>query len=1042
MHIRQTIRFLNVVVLLFAMSHADAKPVKSENSVSTNHTADNSSAILQANDAKGKVSGVVTDEAGVPLPGVVVRLAGVNRNTVTDVDGKFTIDVTGVQSPSLTFSYLGMEPKTVSVKVGQPVSVMLSAHSKVIDEVVVVGAYGTAQKRSDLVGSAYQVNADQLKALPQQRLDLMLDGLIPGLKIDPFSDAPDSSRPRYSLRVRGDASLSASNEPLWVLDGTPLYTGDEHNATPGTMYASVSPLSFLNPEDIESITVLKDATATSIYGADGANGVILVTTKKGREGKMRINVNAQYGIANIDRSTLGKVLNAGQYMLLAKEAYANAGLDMRTFPFQDNDMNTYSTTSTDWSDVYYGTGSTLQTNVSINGGAQKSDYYVSGQYYRNFGTVKGNEQQRMSIRSNMNFQLHRKVKFTVNLSASYNDNDIFNMGRDYYEFLPIYTPYYNDGTFRLVNKAVKSINPDGTPVYELQKFMNSVAEREQNINNQKAWFVNTNFMVRYDIMDGLAYTGQFGYDFQSNLEQVYSSRNNWSGMGSLTDHVGYSLRGTLNLSNWTTVHRLNYNKTFGKHTIGALLGVEASARNYTTVQATGSGFFNDKIQDVSYANERKGSNSSRELRKSSFIGQASYSFDHRYYLTVNGRRDGNSQFGSDVRWANFGSVGVSWNIHNESFFKVPWVNVLKLKASYGANGNSRLGSREALGLYSYGESYGYNGEVGGAQSGSPNRTLSWETTYMTNLGLRLAVLDNRIDLEVEYYHNKTKNLLSNLPVSRTTGDTRVYRNVGELLNKGFEVTLTTKNIVAKKQGGFEWTTDLNMAHNSNKITKLYNGIQVNFGTTSYMEGYDTSTYFLVRWAGVDPYDGMPMWYDKNGNLTKTYSSDDRVPYKNGHSVVTGGLTNTFAYKGLSLRFLLNYQLGGYAFTSFGRAISSDGLNIMDENQSVDQLNRWQKPGDIALNPKPIWGVSTQSVMNSTRFLYNKTLVRLQNLVLSYRIPTALVHGWGLSDCTVSLIGDNLLAYSPYSGKDRNSYKTTMSGYPLERSFAIALNVGF
>ena len=254
--------------------------------------------------------------------------------------------------------------------------------------------------------------------------------------------------------------------------------------------------------------------------------------------------------------------------------------------------------------------------------------------------------------------------------------------------------------------------------------------------------------------------------------------------------------------------------------------------------------------------------------------------------------------------------------------------------------------------------------------------------------------------------------------------------------------LTTKNIVSAKDDGFNWTTELNLAHNTNILLELYNGIQKNFGTYSYIEGYDVSTMFLVRWAGVDPADGSPMWFDKDGNVTKQYSTDNRVPGDNSHSDVTGGMTNTLSYKGFSLRFLLNYQFGGYAFTSFGRSMFSDGLYSSSQNQAVEQLDRWQQAGDVALSPKPIWGVSTSSVMNSTRYLYNKTLIRLQNLVLSYRLPRDLIRPAGISTCTLSIIGNNLFAYSPYASSDHNSYKTCMSGYPAERSFSLAVNVGF
>ena len=983
--------------------------------------------------------GIVVDALGDPLIGVTVQQKDTKNMAVTDLDGRYVLTVRGPLPATLTFSYIGMKTLTRTVSSAAEQKVTMQEDTRTIKDVVIVGAYGTMQKRSDLVGSAFQVGSKELENLPKGRLDTMLDGLMPGVKIDINSDTPDNSRPRFNVRVRGEGSLSASSEPLWVIDGVPMFTGGTTNLMPGQNY-SISPLSFLNPDDIESITVLKDATATSIYGADGGNGVILVTTKKGREGKTSVSVNVEYGIANIDRSTAPKVLNAQQFMELARESYANAGLAPRAFPYQDNELNQYSTTDTDWLDVFYDTGTTFQGNVAVNGGSDKTKYYLSGSYFQNKSTIIGNKQQRFSMRTNLDFQLHKKVKLTTILSASYNNNDLFNMGRDFYENLPIFSPYNPDGTLRLYNRFVDSVDSDGNLVWRDQKFFNSVAEREQNENNQKALYANANFSLKYDILPGLSYTGQFGVDFQSNLEQMYSSQKNWSGT-SVIGSEGYSTRQSAHVTNWNTIHRLNFNRTFGLHSLGVLAGIEAGSRDYTVVGATGSGFINDNIQDVSYANTRNGSNYSSKSTKASFLGQLSYSFDHRYYLTFNGRRDGNSQFGSDVRWADFASVGVSWNVHNEKFFKIPWISVLKLKASYGANGNSRLGSQEALGLYAYGESYAYNGEMGGTQSGTPNHTLSWETTYKTNLGFRLEVL-NRFDIDFDWYNHHTVNLLSNLDVSRTTGDTKVYRNVGELRNRGFDLTLTTKNIVSAKDDGFNWTTELNLAHNTNILLELYNGIQKNFGTYSYIEGYDVSTMFLVRWAGVDPADGSPMWYDKDGNVTKQYSTDNRVPGDNSHSDVTGGMTNTLSYKGFSLRFLLNYQFGGYAFTSFGRSMFSDGLYSSSQNQAVEQLDRWQQAGDVALSPKPIWGVSTSSVMNSTRYLYNKTLIRLQNLVLSYRLPRDLIRPAGISTCTLSLIGNNLFAYSPYASSDHNSYKTCMSGYPAERSFSLAVNVGF
>lgn len=989
------------------------------------------------------VTGRVVDDNNEPLIGVTVRQGKNGPVAVTDLDGRYTIRLSKKGSKSLTYSYVGMKPVTEQVNGRSSINITLAQDAVALDDVVVVGAYGTAEKREDLVGSMYQVTSADLMNLPQQRLDAMLDGLIPGLTVGPNSDSPDSPRMRYNTRIRGESSLSASNEPLWVIDGVPIYTGGHTSIIPG-MNVSVSPLSFLNPDDIQSMTVLKDASATAIYGADGSNGVILVTTKRGQEGKVQTSFNVQYGISKIDKSTKFKVLNAAQYMELAKESYINGGNDMRYFPYQDNDMNSYSTTDTDWSDVFYDAGHTFQANLSLRGGTEKSKFYISGAYYENEGTVKGNKQQRLSVRTNNDFKFLQKLTASVGLQASYNNNDMFNPGHDYYQELPIFSPYNADGSMRLYNTMISGSNPDGSPKWVTSRYLNSVAEREENIDNQKAWYLTGNFQLRWDILDGLAYTGQFGIDYQSRHSEEYNARTNWTGMSPSEGPYGYSERMSFEATNWTTVHRVNFSRTFNeKHKVEALFGFEAGSRDYITIGATGKGFINDNVQDVTYANERKGSNSSSRVRKMSFIGQASYAFDRRYYIIANARRDGNSDFGSDVRWAKFGSVGVSWNVNNEKWYPFRWMDVFKLSASYGVDGNSRLGSQQALGLYSYGNSYSYGGEVGGVQSGVANSKLSWETTHKWNYRLRMRFL-GRFDIELEGYHNQTKNLLTNLDTSRTTGDTRVYRNVGEILNEGFEVTITTDNILPSHEGGFSWTTSFNLSHNKNKLLKLYNGIQKNMGTgsTTWKEGYDTSTWYLVRWAGVDPRDGAPMWYDKNGNITRTFSSADRVTYGSPSPDFTGGMTNTLSYKGFTLRFMLNYTFGGYAMSSFGSRSNYDGYNIRSQNQSVNQLDRWQNPGDLAINPKPIWDVSTQSGMNSTRFLYKKDCIRLQNLVFTYQLPQKFIKRIGMNGASVSFIGDNLFVWTPDHKKDRNSYKTCMSGFPTERTLSLSLMTTF
>ncbi len=991
--------------------------------------------------SKREISGSVVDERKNPLPGANIIGVETNLATVSDIDGKFTLNVPTGKDILFTVSFVGMKTRQVILKEGQNVlNIQLEPSAVAMNEVMVVGAYGTVQKRSDMVSSAYQVNAQQIETLPAARIDNLLEGLVPGLKIDVNTDAASSTRSRLNTRIRGEGSMSASNEPLWIVDGTPIYTGDRTNMIPG-MNTSVSPLTYINPDDIESLTVLKDATATSIYGANGANGVILVTTKKGKAGKMVVNLSQQNGASKINQRTKFKVLNAEEYLMLARESYVNSGRDLKSFPFQDNVMNSYTTTNTDWTKMYYDMGSSNQTNLSLRGGSDAARYFISGSYYKGKSTIIGNSQKRFSVRANLDIAMTPKLNFRFYTTTSYNLNEIFNPSNDYYQILPIYSPYNEDGnSFRLYNTTVSELDVNNNPLWTKSKFFNSLAEREENDYTQRTLATNSNIVLDYKVFKGLEWTSQFGADFQSGYEDQYSARTNWSGMSLTTaEPIGYSTRSNANFLVWTLIERLNYRYTFGENTFGSLIGMEANSKENRSSSASGSGFVNDKIKEVSYAIDKSGSSSRGSSRSLSYFLQESYSYGGRYYLTVNGRRDGNSGFGSDSQWGNFASVGASWNVHNEEFFKNKNINVLKFKASFGSNGNSRIGSQEALGIYSYSSSDNYMGQPGGTMSGSPNSKLSWETAYMTNVGLRLEMFKNRLQIELEGYRKKTVNLLSNLDVSRTTGDTRSYRNSGEMLNQGIELTVDALILDSKN---YEWNLHLNASHNKNKLLELYNGIEKVMGNYIWREGYDINTLYLIRWAGVDPRDGAPLWYDARGNLTRSYSANNRVAWKSSSPILSGGITNSLKYHSFSLQTLFTYVIGGYAFSTFGRNVTSDGLNIGSDNQSVNQLDRWQNPGDISLSPKPIWNTSTGSVMSSTRHVYKTTHVRFKNISLSYNFPAEFIKPVGLSTLNVFVIADNIGVWTPHDKASRNSYSQSMSGYPMESSISAGFNLSF
>ena len=675
-----------------------------------------------------RVTGRIMAADGEPLAGASVMIRGTKIGTTADADGNFSIKAPEEgESYVLVFQYIGMRTKEIAVSTQRKLDVRLEEDNQ-LEGSFIVGAYGTKQSREDLIGSAFQVNADQLKDKPKTRIDNLLSGLVPGMTIEPNTDAAGTTRSRYETRIRGEASLSASNEPLWVIDGVPVYTGGRTNQMAGTSY-TVSPLSYLNPDDIESITVLKDADQVTIYGADGSNGVILVTTKSGAKNKpLAVSARVNFGVATIDKSTEFRMMSQKQYLEVAKEAWTNAGKNLNTFPYQDNEYNSYSTTDTDWSKEYLGVGTNLYADVSLTSGTDKMSNYVTGSYYRTNNTVKGDSQQRFSIRTRNTYDFTGWLKVNAQLSASYNNNDLFPLYRGYLETLPILEPYMSDGSFRLYNKVYDAKEGGWT----MQKFTkNEVPEREANTNRQRSVVTSANFSAEMKIIDGLKFTAQYAIDYTHSHEDIYYSRVTLDGMDSAGNPKGSSRRADASYINWTNVERLNFDRKFAdKHSVSAYAGIELRQVKYQTLYATGSGFMNDNIQEVGYADEssRKGYSSSNIERKMSFLGRAVYSYDSRYYVSFNIRRDGNSDFGEYSRWSNFWSTGVSWNAHKEKFFRSELVKMLKFKASFGFTGNSRVDTSGADGTYVYGSSYSYAGSTGAVIGSVPNPGLSWEKT--------------------------------------------------------------------------------------------------------------------------------------------------------------------------------------------------------------------------------------------------------------------------------------------------------------------------
>lgn len=988
-----------------------------------------------------KVSGVVKDDTGNPLPGATVTIKGQEKKfyALTDIDGSYTISVPNLtENTELEFSYLGMKPAEVKVGKRSTVDVVMYSDGNQLDEVVIVAGYGLAQKRSDMTGSAFQVDSKKIDKLPAGRIDNLLDGMVPGLTIEE-RDGSTGGRSQYRIRVRGDASLSASSEPLWIIDGVPVYTGTRTSATLTGMSYSVSPLSFINPDDIESMTVLKDAATTALYGADGANGVILVTTKSADwNSKLKVNASVRYGLSHVDRSTLPRLCSTEQWWSLAEEAWTNAGYSMDNFPYQDNAHNSYSTTSTDWYDVYLGTGSNAQYNVSVSSGGAKARHYLSLSYYDEKTVVKGNQQQRFSVRDRVSYKFGKKFSADVNMNVSYNVNDIMSVSRKALTVIPIISPYDEDGvTPRMYNFYSREVNSYSPQMY---KFVySSVADRKYNENRQRTLAVDGDVTLKYEIIDGLTATVQAGTNILSGLELLYYSKHTVNGLTDI-DQDGRSQRSAAYALTWNNIDRLNFNRRFGKHSVGALAGIEFVDKENRSLYAQGNGFASDDLKEIKFAQTStlKGYSTASNSRSLSYIAQGTYSYDNRYYLSLSWRRQGYSSFSTYSRWGDFSSLGLSWNVHNERWYKMPWMDKLKIKASLGNSGNSRVDTSAAYGSYSYNSGDYYGGIMGATQSSAPNPGLSWENTYIYNAGINLAFLKGRIDLEVEAYDKYTKGLLYSGRVSSIITDETVTRNVGAIENRGIEFTLMTKNIETPK---FTWTTEFNGSLNRNVIRELYKDMHTGFLDSVWMVGASKSDWWLSRWAGVDPATGNPMWYTVDGDITTKYSYDNRVllPKYSKEPDLSGGLSNTLSFGPFSARIMMTYSIGGWTYTSY---MQNDGHDIIGFNTVVEDLDHWRKPGDVSNNPKYVYNSSNMSTMSSTRFLYNKTNVQLKNITLSYSFPKQICRKVHLSGATLSLMGDNLYLWTPGQSKSHNSYKTLMYYMGVTRSVSGQLSLNF
>ncbi|MFO7977308.1 MAG: TonB-dependent receptor [Bacteroidales bacterium] len=959
------------------------------------------------------ITGVVTDATDQStLPGVSIMVKGTTQGTVTDINGRYELQAAG--DAVLTFSFIGMETMEVPVDDRSVINVSMATSMVGLDEVIVV-AYGSV-RRSSFTGAASSVRAEKIERVPVTSVEKALQGGMPGLQVTAASGQPGSNT---QVLLRGIGSISAGTAPLYVVDGVPIAIGDYSQQS-----STTNALSHINPSDIESITVLKDASATAIYGSRASNGVILISTKQGKEGKTVFSMRSQLGLSSRTNKNFD-VLNAQEYIMLTNEGRVNSGLAPQDF----TDAADF-----DWlAAAFRDDAPTQNYELSARGGTERTKFFVSGSYFDQQGMAYGSSMTRASARINLDHEANDRLSFGLNVGLSNTNQDTPLTDAAYFtspvtgSFLmpPIYSAYNPDGTYNMSYPAM-----GGT---------NFVANLDYNDLDSYANRIIGSSYAQYNFTDELSLKSNFGLDYLDLLEEFYDDPR---AVGNTAFERGRASASMTKNLIYSTSTVLSYNNTFAElHNLSALVGHEAQGSDLKDFYVSSEDFASYQLRKLaSGATPYIAFGSATGWRLSSMFSSLNYNMDNKYYLSGSFRRDGSSRFGRNHRYASFWSVGTSWRMSSESFIKdnVDFIDNLQLRASYGTAGNSSIGNFASMGLYGYG--FDYDGKPGSGPSQFENPDLTWEKNINWNIGLDYRLFD-RVTGTVEYYNRITSDLLLNVPLSSTAGITTQLRNIGEMQNKGWEFQVAVD--VVNPRNAFTWNVDANVAFNQNKIVKLVDGEDIPAGTQIRREGESFRSWYLRRWAGVNPANGMPLWYDEEGELTSNYSQAAREIVGTADPDFFGGFTNTFAYKGFSVSAFFSFTYGNLLFDDTYRLLNSDGA-FVGFNQSTDQLNRWTTPGQITDTPIRLNGNATSSNQASTRNLYDGSYLRLRNLTASYSLPSSLVQRARFTNARIFVQGQNLFTWTEYPGMDPEQQLagTVWFVYPNAKTITFGLELSF
>jgi TonB-linked SusC/RagA family outer membrane protein len=991
------------------------------------------------------VSGQVTGAGDkAPLPGTTVSLKGTTIGTTTDASGNYRLTVVNQTNATLVFSSVGYIGQEIALGKQTVINVELTADDRQLDEVVVVG-YGTKDRR-DVTSAISSVNGREIQNLPVASPVALLQGRTAGVQIVQNSGAPGATN--FSIRVRGTTSINAGNDPLYVIDGLPF----------------VGNSSDINPNDIESMEILKDAAASAIYGSRAANGVVLITTKRGKSGKAAFSFNYYKAIQNVDQKRLPKLMDSREFIELIQEQRANgAGLtSLYGFVLPESGIigGNGQISNTNWVDELVQPGGMDNYELAVRGGDAKLKFYLSGALLNQKGVLVFTNYKRYTGKLNLDYQATDKLKIgtSINFTRSVTNGTPENEGGTFQAALfksPVNPVFATDGTYFL-----EDISGILNPI--------AVSDLETRTNTRNRLLANA--FAEYTIVPGLTLKTSWGADLIAAKSEFFQPSN------SRRSSFATGTSGYTDETNWIFEHTLTYINTFGQHRINALLGFSQLENSSSSNSTSARDYGTNNIETLNVASTPTVATSSKSVNGlSSLFGRIGYIYANKYYLEASLRQDGSSKFGANNRYALFPAASIGWQVGRENFFKSlsSVVNDLKFRASYGRTGNQGgIGNYTSQGAYSTGQ--GYVGQNGVGPSAIANPDLKWETTDQFNVGADLAFLKSRVNLSVDVYLKKTSNLLLNVQLPNTSGFTTALQNVGNTENKGVELSLNTINLDGT---GLRWTSNFNISFNKNKITKLYNGndiISVRGGTgfgqartfALLREGESIGAFFGWQANGVYATsaeneiqlraDNTTGYVFKGGdmrfvdqNKDNIIDDLDRTVIGNALPTFTGGFGNNFQFKNFQLDVLAQFTSGNSVYN--GTRTVSESL-YQFANASKKALNRWRKEGDVTDFPRADHTDPGGNHRSSSRWLEDGSYLRIKTVTLSYDVPSTFLQKIRVSSFRLYITAQNLFTFTPYTGIDpeANSYGNSTvtdlgfdyATYPQYKTVLFGVNLGF